>query len=512
MKSLRVLDLSCTSISSLPASMSYLTNLQVILLDDCGNLEDISALGSQNKLQVLSLRSTEVKEMSEVVGKFTGLKYLDLRDIENLRIPPKVISNLRQLEELHVGDSFTEWEVGGEETEENAPFHEIQSLKKLKVLSIKVDKYWEDMLDRVLIERLERFHIVVGPSLEELETLELEKCKEMEFIVIGQNSSSVPCTILPRLKDLYLEDMEKLRGICSSPLPNGSLEELKTLRLEKCKEMEFIVIGQNSSTSLEELYIWRQDSMREVFSTCSASRALLPRLRRMNLSDLPELMSIWKGDSVPPLGSFSNLIELKLIECNELKYALSPNLAQRLESLEDLHVKDCNMMKGLISPSFHGFCNLRILTIENCSGFIHLFLLRVAQSLVELERLYIEGCEHMEVIVRGEEGEAGSERIFPRLQEVCLRWLPNLTSFCSVVGAGQAFAPVLLLPSLSKVYVFDCPRLTRLPLGSHSSPNLEKIWLKGLVWDDEEEEDDEIDKEDDEMARPVSFPFLKHKK
>ncbi|KAK1279267.1 hypothetical protein QJS04_geneDACA014867 [Acorus gramineus] len=334
----------------------------------------------------------------------------------------------------------------------------------------------------------------------------------MEFIIIGQNSSSIPCIILPRLKGLHLKDMEKLRGICSSPLPNGSLEELRSLKVYNCSKLNIHQILQQS-TSLEELYIWGQDSMREVFSPCSASRALLPRLRRMNLSDfLPELMSIWKGDSVPPLGSFSNLIELKLIECNELKYALSPNLAQRLESLEDLHVKDCNMMKGLISPSFHGFCNLRILTIENCSGFIHLFLLQVAQSLVELERLYIEGCEHMEVIVRGEGGDIESEKIlFPRLKEVQLKRQPNLTSFCSVVGAGQAFASVLLLPSLSKVYVFDCPRLTRLPLGSHSSPNLEKIegekeWLEGLVWDDEESktrfiplfEAQEVDKEEED--------------
>ncbi|KAK1304531.1 Disease resistance protein [Acorus calamus] len=565
MTSLRVLDLRRTSISSLPASMSYLTNLQVLHLDSCWNLEDISALRSQNKLQVLSLRSTKVKVLSEVIGKFTGLKYLDLRNIEKLRIPPKVISNLCQLEELHVGDSFTKWEVGGEETGENAPLHEIQSLIKLKELSIEVDKYWEDMLDKVLIN-LERFAIVGGPintyswtsekrvslrvnlsnlglpgwvsallrkteqlelvdsscpqldatgggGLQCMKTLKLEKCNEMEFIVIDQNRSSIPCTVLPRLKELQLKNMEKLTGICSSPLPNGSLEELKFLEVDDCSKLNIHQILQQS-TSLKKLNISRQDSMREVFNTCSASRALLPRLRSMFLADLPELMSIWKGDSVPPLGSLSNLTFLYVTRCNELRYALSLSLAQTLESLEKLHVNDCKMMEGLIpydvvvveeassaatsfsksiSPSSRIFCNLRELGIQHCSG-VFLFPLRLAQNLVHLERLGIAFCNRMEVIVRGEEGEAEkgedtmSERtLFPRLQEVQLVELPKLTSFCSVVGAGEAFAPDLLLPSLSTVGVHDCPRLTRLPLRSQSSPNLkgEKEWLEGLVWDDE---------------------------
>ncbi|KAK1304532.1 Disease resistance protein [Acorus calamus] len=602
MTSLRVLDLCYTSISSLPASMSYLTNLQVLDLDSCSSLEDISALGSQNKLQVLSLRNTKVKAWSAVVGKFTGLKYLDLRGIGKLRIPPKVISNLCQLEELHVGGSFTKWEVGGEETGENAPLHEIQSLIKLKTLSIEVDKYWEGMLDRVFI-KLERFDIVLGPiitnswtyekraslrasirvnlsnlglpgwvstllhkterlelvnsscpqldatggdGLQCMKILELEKCNEMEFIIIDQNRSSIPCTVLPRLKNLQLKNMEKLTGICSSPLPNGSLEELKGLKVDDCSKLNIHQILLMSNDRLEYLYISRHDSMKEIISTCSASRALLPKLRTMFLIELPELMSIWKGDSVLPLGSLSNLTFLDVTKCNELRYALSLSLAQTLESLEELYVYDCKMMEGLIpydvvvveeassaattfrksiSPFSRIFCNLRHLDIQHCLG-VFLFPLRLAQNLIHLERLSIAFCNRMEVIVRGEEGEAekgedivsGEGILFPRLQEVELGELPNLTSFCSVVGAGEAFSPVQLLPSLLKVHVHDCPRLTKLPLGSQSSPNLEMVkgekeWFEGLVWDDEKsktrfiplfevyevEKEEEDDGEDEEI-------------
>ncbi|KAK1303212.1 hypothetical protein QJS10_CPB11g01482 [Acorus calamus] len=228
-------------------------------------------------------------------------------------------------------------------------------------------------------------------------------------------------------------------------------------------------------------------------------------------------MSIWKGNFAPPLGSLSNLIDLRIFGCNKLRYALSLNLAQTLESLLLLSVKDCKMMEGLIpydvvvveeassaatsfskciSPSSRIFCNLQMLEIQHCSG-VFLFPLRLAQSLVQLGGLWIQECEYMEVIVRGEEGEAEKgedtmslRTLFPRLHTIQLVKLPNLTSFCSVVGAGEVVAPILLLPSLLIVHVYDCPCLTRLPLGSQSSLNLEvvmgeKEWLEGLMWDDE---------------------------
>ncbi|KAK1303502.1 Disease resistance protein [Acorus calamus] len=578
MTSLRVLHLKNLRMSRLPASMSHLTNLRTLLIDDCCDLNDISILEDQKNLEVLRLGNTTLKELPESIGKLINLKYLaPLSEgwIQHIRIPPKVIQKMSQLEEFHMSGYLAPWEVGGGEPWKWSPLDEIISLKKLVALTIRLgDLECLDATREIKFEgNLKRFSIQVsrntswdlevsrlmhielmgshlprwvimllgktdalhlegsicphlnvmgcGGDFQCLKHLELSYCDEMEFVIHG---SGVPSIILPDLRVLILRQMEKLIGICNSnPLHPGSLQKLRVLNDWYCPKFNINGLIKIANKNLEELCITGKDSIREVISNSDCivtgeisvgvgedfGHALLPSLKMLKLSDLSELMSIWKrGSMPPPVGSFSNLKTIKVHECNKMRHLLSLTLAQRLERLEVIDIWGCEGMEGLVSleddeeegepnstslsrsvvPPSPVFCNLRVLVISRCGGLFTLVSVGLAKGLVQLEKLKISKCHTMEVIIlRGEE-EVESDNLFPSLVEIELEGLPNLTSFFS---DGGSLAPTSLsLSSLKHVEVKDCPQLKKLPLGPQSSPKLEwikgnKEWLEGLVWDDE---------------------------
>lgn len=63
------------------------------------------------KLEILSFKNSIIEELPKEIGELTQLKVLNLDNCSKLRaIPPNVISNLSRLEELHIGNSFAQWE------------------------------------------------------------------------------------------------------------------------------------------------------------------------------------------------------------------------------------------------------------------------------------------------------------------------------------------------------------------------------------------------------------------
>ncbi|KAK1279689.1 Disease resistance protein [Acorus gramineus] len=322
MTSLRVLHLINIRMSRLPASMSHLTNLRTLLIDDCDDLNDISILGDQINLEVLRLRHTALEELPESIGKLINLRYLAplfnyLGTNKQIRIPPKVISNMPQLEEFHVDRCVTPWEVTGGGRGKSYILEEILALTKLVALTIHLGdiEYVKATRHMEFKGNLERFSIHInqnswvykdsrlmnidlrgshlprwvimllgktdalilkgsipphldvtgcGGDFQCLGHLELSKCPEMEFVIHG---SGVPSIILPDLQVLELWHMEKLIGICSSsPLHPGSLQKLRVLKDVDCPKFNINGVIKRANNNLEQLYIAGKDSIREVCS------------------------------------------------------------------------------------------------------------------------------------------------------------------------------------------------------------------------------------------------------
>ncbi|KAJ4713101.1 Disease resistance protein [Melia azedarach] len=120
---LRVLDLTYMDLSSLPSSLSLLKDLRTLCLYCC-KLDNIAVIGALERLEILFIQRSDIKQLPVEVRQLTRLRSLELRDCSELKvIPPNVISQLSNLEELRTG-SFAEWEVEGNTERRNASLHE----------------------------------------------------------------------------------------------------------------------------------------------------------------------------------------------------------------------------------------------------------------------------------------------------------------------------------------------------------------------------------------------------
>ncbi|KAI8025204.1 putative disease resistance protein [Camellia lanceoleosa] len=137
---LRVLDLSYTSIKSLPPSISRLRSLQTFNLRGCALLMELPPqLGVLGNLEVFDLEGTEIMYLPEEIGELISLtcfkvsfcgranRYMDLI------IPTKALSKLSELEELSIdGNPDDEWW----DAEVKTVLNELSKALKLKFLEL----------------------------------------------------------------------------------------------------------------------------------------------------------------------------------------------------------------------------------------------------------------------------------------------------------------------------------------------------------------------------------------
>ncbi|XP_058071060.1 probable disease resistance protein At4g27220 [Magnolia sinica] len=567
MNSLKVLDICDMDISMLPPSLECLKNLRTLWLDRCPQLKDITLIGRLKKLEILCLKKTGICELTEKMGELQNLKLLDLMKTNSLEmIAPNVISRMTQLEELRMGNSFGKWEVMENGDARQASLAEMASLSRLTVLYIHVKNV--ECLSQDIPgpwKNLKKFHICVGRdytdsksarsikienlpcsignwvevlfkrtnelelvscggtenlmqshelSFNNLEILIIKECGEMEYFVSAEEEET-PWNVFKHLKELTLDELINLKSFCRGPLPAGSLQNLRKLKIFRCNKL-INIKPSDLPQSLEKLKVSHCDELVEVFHFQGTSKeyALLSKLRKLKLNDLPELTSIWKG-AVPPLGSLHHLEYLTVEDCKRLRYLLSLALAERLQQLKLLHIWECEKMETLIgveeeeittaslssssgSRQFelmctphslpHGgmFPNLQTLDIQECHGFQNLFSLSVAQCLWKLQRLSIINCNGMEAIIaKGADDEVVDQGMLPRLRTLELQGLEQLTSFYQ--GVGVLFD----WPSLEYLEVWECQNFKNIQMGPHSAPNLKRIYSTA-EWLEVELEDESL--------------------
>src|SRR5262249_36340377 len=97
---IKVLDLSDTGVTELPASISNLGNLGSLLLRDCHRLEHVPSLAKNRKLEKLDLHLCDsLKEVPHGMEVLSNLKYLDLTCHApklGTRLPAPLIRNFQQ--------------------------------------------------------------------------------------------------------------------------------------------------------------------------------------------------------------------------------------------------------------------------------------------------------------------------------------------------------------------------------------------------------------------------------
>ncbi|KAH9752968.1 Disease resistance protein [Citrus sinensis] len=389
-------------------------------------LNDITIIGQLRKLEILSFRDSDVKELPLVIGQLTRLQLLDLSNCSSLVvIAPNVISKLSRLEELYIGNSFSLWEKveGGS----NASLVELKGLSKLTTLEIHVRDAEILPQDLVSVE-LQSYKICIGnkwwsswsvkTGLSRLMKLQgLEK-----FGILLQNYRMK--LLLKRTEYLYLGELKGVQNVVHELDDGEGFPRLKHLSVKSCSEILHIVcsvgrVRRKVFPLLESLSLRRLINLETICDIQLTEDQSFSNLRIIKVSDCHELKHLF---------SFSmakNLLRLQKVEvffCDDLEMIVGPDMDKPttslgfkeliadddpapkviLPSLEELNLRDLRNMKKLWADhNQRMYCcqNLTKVTVERCYRLKYLFSYSMVNSLLQLQHLEISYCESMEGVV-----------------------------------------------------------------------------------------------------------------
>ncbi|KAF7113869.1 hypothetical protein RHSIM_RhsimUnG0106500 [Rhododendron simsii] len=400
MMQLTVLTFTRMHMQRLPSSLVKLTNLRMLYLNRC-ELEDIAILKDlKSDLEVLSLRGSNIEALPSEIRQLTSLRVLDLQDCNKLKVIPRgVTSNLTSLEELYFPENFDKWGATTDEQQdtssrENLNLEELrQSLSTGKLTTLHF--YIPDVMllpkEDLIFVNLKRFKISVGSIFNYSEKLISGRCM-LKLEGIQLRNEFIP--LVDKAEVVVLREIEGLKKVFHDRIVGNRFLDLKYLKVTSCVEdLEYLIGESKSSGQSHELH----------------------RLR-----------------------SFNNLTVL-IIEGCKSKYLFSPTTAKGLIHLEELEVRSCKIMEGI----------------------------------VRFER-------------RNDEDELTSEVKFSKLKQLKLKDLPNFLSFYAqkekmeiIMGSSSSCAQ----PLFSEKVIF--PVLERLTIDELG--NIIKIWDKQSIAVSEEQ-------------------------
>ena len=320
MRELKVLDLTKMRLSSLPSSINLLTNLQTLCLIACV-LKDIAVIGELKNLEILCLGQSEFTQLPQEIGLLTHLRMLDLSECTKLEvIPPNVLSNLKQLEELYVSDSFTQWELEGVNNE-RASLAELKHLSLLTTLEVNIPN--ANMLPRnLLFKKLKRYQIFIGDVWDQFGKSESSRALKLKLNSSFELERGIKM-LLSGIEDLCLDELKGFKSIISE-LDSKGFQQLKHLHVQNNFEMKYIILSKG-------LVI---------------ADVVFPVLEIFSLKNMINLEEICHGQI--PLTSFGNLSIVKVEHCEKLKFIFSSSIAKGLSQLQTLEIRECSIMGAIV--------------------------------------------------------------------------------------------------------------------------------------------------------------------
>ncbi|KAK9706426.1 hypothetical protein RND81_07G123800 [Saponaria officinalis] len=315
-RTLKVLDLSRTHISSLPKSLSGLTNLHALLLRSCPNLKQLPSLSTLRRLIVLELAGTPLEKLPDGISNLTSLRRLDLSQTMLNIFPSQIIGKLTQVEELllitadHGGyvwgskKIFPQWS--------GACVEELVDLKRLVVLQLTV--FNAKVFNSYVVEIEEKrtsaprnFKFCVGGLYTSDDVV------DNSIAVIGDYNIRLP----EKTSGLYL--MLNSQKITSLKL-HGCIRDLTVVDVSDFDELTYLLTVEmlGNLRSLKKICIKRCKKMKAIIQPDeegNPSSITLPGLMTLVLFDLPVLKSICRAEVL----NCPSLRGVEVWNCDELK-------------------------------------------------------------------------------------------------------------------------------------------------------------------------------------------------
>nr|POE86112.1 disease resistance protein rps2 [Quercus suber] len=212
---------------------------------------------------------------------------------------------------------------------------------------------------------------------------------------------------------------------------------------------------------------------------------------------------LWHNQLDPD--SFCKLKQLRVDDCENLINIFQPNILRRLQNLEDLQIRNCNLVEEVfevqgkngdeicdmvVSTQFKvlklinlpnlkhvwssdpqailTFQNLHEVEVSNCKSMKSLFPASVAKSLKQLKELKIHDCGLEEIVAMEEGLETVTKFVFPKLVSLSLELMPDLK--CFYPGKHT-----IEWPSLKQLMIHKCEKVKIVALNELSFPNTDGL-------------------------------------
>ncbi|KAI4313411.1 hypothetical protein L6164_026395 [Bauhinia variegata] len=500
MPRLKVLDLTRMKLEFLPLSISLLSTLRTLCLDQC-SLRKTEVIGKLKCLKVLSFLKSDIKQLPEELGQLTQLQLLDLTACSQLKlIPPNTLSSLKKLEELYMADSFVNWDVIDpmDQQQSNASVAELDNLPLLTTLVVHIPD--ERMLPKVLtFERLQKYKILIGN--------------------VWDWSSE---TETSRILKLWLSTSIHLRDDVKRLL--DTVEELHIGKLEGAMNV-LPALNNEGLSQLQHLYVTDNDEIQCVINSLEVIHSidLFPNLKSMVLQNVMNLEKLCSGSLTGE--SFSKLKTIKVKNCVNLRSLLSASIARSLPQLVEIELEECFLMERVVYDDekaagilqFPKLCSLTIQSLPQLLGFYYedndlgtsdaLFCEKV--MFPSLEKLTIDDLDKLNMIWNRlmAEDNTHNSSIHDKMKETWYNQIAD-RSFCNLkmlkifncegISKVLSFSLLNLLNNLEELEVEHCnsvevifdlekitseerhvvPKCHLRKLIFFSLPNLKHIWNK----------------------------------
>ncbi|KAM4110287.1 hypothetical protein ACB094_03G183600 [Castanea mollissima] len=411
LKNLRALTLSDSNIKQLPMEIRQLTHLQLLDLNYCTELEVIpsNVFSDLRGLEELYLERSfnrwhidgEITERSNT--RVSELDYLPLLTTLYINIPnPKVLPKALLFEKLKRYEIL----IG------RCPYwYSYSDTEISRTLKLQLDRglQIEDGI-KVLLKSCESLDLTPWEGIKnilyevdkkgfpQLKHLCVGNSTEIQYIV---NLMENQCVAFPVLQSLTLYDMENLEEICHDQVLKGSFRRLKMLKVRECKKLTsvFSLTMFGCFSQLQEIEIEFCEVMCAIFSKERTHEKQgnhdirtdiihFTQLRSLCLGFLPNLMGFHPdADSLLLFNdkvAFSNLEKIdiqgmdNLKICKNLMKIFPPNMLRRLQNLEKLEIKYCDLVEEVFDVReckklFGCFSQLQEIEIEDCKVMCAIF-------------------------------------------------------------------------------------------------------------------------------------------
>ncbi|KAK8634189.1 hypothetical protein V6N13_015017 [Hibiscus sabdariffa] len=339
MPRLRVLNLSCTSIQSLPDSISELKELTTLLLHDCGRLRHVPRLSKLQGLKKLDLRWTIIEKVPQGMEILVDLRYLDLCCTYLKYIPAGVLSKLSRLQHLKINLSNTKARV-----------EEVLTLQNLECF----EWYFQDSRE------LNKFVSAMKQSKKSLVRYALQvgqrhmggRINDKIVKIWGYRFCEGELIMLPLdIQDLFINACRDLRSLSDHIPCLENAIDLRFCTILNCQDIKCVVSWPFSSSSthpfqsLERLDLYNLPDLREVIKVerfGSATSSILLPPASFSLLKVIDIRDCWSMKTLLPhwlLSNLQNLEEISVDRCDDLIQVLGAPTSEGEEIVSDASIK-----------------------------------------------------------------------------------------------------------------------------------------------------------------------------